>query len=189
DDDQGGGGGCTGHHAGQGGKEQGQQEKDADHHCRQAGTAALGHPGGALHVGGDGGSAQQAAKDSTDGVDHHDLLDLGQAALFIQVAGPGAGAQHGAHGVKEVDEDQAENGDKAQLQGSGQVELEGNFAQGLEVAGYVEADEALQPCGNAGYSDGNVLSQAVCFWTHSPKPANEGGAGSICGGAGEEPAQ
>ena len=63
-------------------------------------------------------------------------------------------------------------------------------AQGLEVAGYVERlMKLLQPSGNAGYSDGNVLSQAVCFWTHSPKPANEGAPCSICGGAGEEPAQ
>lgn len=135
----------------QGAEDHRQQEEDTGGHGRQAGAAALGDAGSALHVGGGGGSAQHGTGAGGDGIGQQRALDAGQTAILIQHIRLGGNADEGAQGVEQVHKEEGEHhGEEIQHVQSGEVHLE-HLAEGLAQGGEVKADEGS---GNDGVHTG-----------------------------------
>ena len=140
-DHQSGCGGEGGDGEEQGAEDDSQQEEHAGGHAGQAGAAALGDAGSALHEGGGGGGAQHSTGAGGDGVGQQSALDAGQLALLIQHVGLGSHADEGAQGVEQVHEEEGEHhGKEVQDAHAGEIGLE-HLAEGLAQCRKIKADE------------------------------------------------
>ena len=106
---QSGGGGEGGDGQEDGGEEEGQAEEGGGEETGEAGAAALGHTGGTLGEGGDGGGAQHGAGGGAHGVGEKGALQPGQSPLFVQQVGLGGHAHYAAQSVKEVHKEEGKD--------------------------------------------------------------------------------
>ena len=138
DHHQGRGGGGEGDGADESGQKCADRKADGYHHAGQAGAAPGTDAGGALHIGGGVGGAQDGADGSGGGVGKQGAVHLGLEAggglhrvlvLVAEDAGAAAGADEGADGVKGIGQAEREDGDQHQGHFGG-VGKEGRQARG-----------------------------------------------------------
>ena len=111
-DDEGGRGGKGGNSRENGREEHGHEEEEGRGQRGEAGSPAHGHAGRGLDKGRGGGSAEDCARRSSDGVGKEGRAYLGQAALLVQHLGFGAHADDGSQRVEKVNKKEGQHDDR-----------------------------------------------------------------------------
>ncbi len=134
DEDEGRGGGEVGDGSDDGGDEEGEEEEDSGDDGGYAGAASGGYSGGGLDVAGDGGGAEERAEDGRGGVGEEDAVEAGDGVVWGDQAGALGDGHESANVVEEIDEEEDKDDlEGADVEGAGDVEVEGGLAEGAEI--------------------------------------------------------
>src|SRR5690606_6281365 len=126
----GGRGGEHRHHGRQRRKEQTEQEQDSDHHGGQAGASARDNPRRTFHVAGGGRGPEGGTGHGRGAVCHQGPAQARQIAFLIQQVAFVGGADQGAGGVEQVNEqERKDHADQAHVQGAGNIHLHESRSQ------------------------------------------------------------
>ena len=136
DEDEGGRGGEVGNGSDERGDEEREEEEDAGDDGGDAGAASCCDSGGGFDVAGDGAGACEGAEDGGGGVGEEDAVEAGDGVVGGDEAGALGDGDEGADVVEEIDEEEDEDDfECADVEGAGDVEVEGCGFDGREVVG------------------------------------------------------